>query len=123
MNYQSMHDPETPKDGGANGVNGSGSVGGGSPDGDPFRLIKGNNWWSGEYLEVDSIYFLRAWLDSLNKAVAEMQAAGYTLVDIRPVNDYREYHAPGAINVPLYRDSASPTRDPPRHGSRQQAGD
>lgn len=36
--------------------------------------------------------------------VPEMQAAGYTLVDIRPTKDFEEYHAPGAVNVPLFRD-------------------
>jgi len=35
-------------------------------------------------------------------SVAEAQADGYVLVDVRPAEDFEQYHAPGAVSVPLF---------------------
>jgi rhodanese-related sulfurtransferase len=34
--------------------------------------------------------------------VAGMQAAGYTLLDVRPAEEFEESRAPGAVSVPLF---------------------
>ena len=34
--------------------------------------------------------------------VAGLQAAGYTLLDVRPAEEFEESHPPGAVSVPLF---------------------
>jgi hypothetical protein len=35
-------------------------------------------------------------------AVAQAQADGFTLIDVRPAEEYEECHPPGALSVPLF---------------------
>lgn len=35
-------------------------------------------------------------------SVAAKAAEGYTLIDVRPVEDFNAFHAPGSVNVPLF---------------------